>query len=45
MNVLITGATGGIGKSLIDIFIKNNYHVIALGRNVDELKKLQNKYG
>lgn len=45
MNVLITGATGGIGKALIDVFIKNNYHVIALGRNRKELKNLQNKYG
>lgn len=44
MNVLITGATGGIGKALVDIFIKNNYHVIAIGRNKNELEKLQQKY-
>ena len=28
--VLITGASSGIGKSLKDIFLQNNYHVIAL---------------
>lgn len=44
MNVLITGATGGIGQALIDIMVKNNYHVIAIGRNKAELKTLQNKY-
>ena len=44
MNVLITGATGGIGQALIDIMIKNNYHVIAIGRNKAELKTLQNRY-
>ncbi len=25
MRVLITGATGGIGKALIDIFYRNNW--------------------
>lgn len=44
MNVLITGATGGIGKALVDIFVKNNYHVIAIGRNKVELDRLQQKY-
>jgi len=29
MNVLITGANGGIGKALCDIFSKNKYKVIA----------------
>ena len=28
--VVITGASSGIGKSLKDIFLQNNYHVIAL---------------
>ncbi len=44
MKVLITGATGGIGEALIDILIKNNYEVIALGRNRDRLKELEERY-
>lgn len=44
MKVLITGATGGIGEALIDILIKNDYEVIALGRSKDKLKELEERY-
>lgn len=37
-NVLITGASSGIGKNLTDIFLQNNYHVIAL-----DIKKIENQ--
>ena len=30
--VIITGATSGIGLSLVKIFLKKNYEVIAIGR-------------
>ena len=43
-NVLITGATGGIGSTILDIFYKNGLNIIASGTNEDKLKKLQNKY-
>jgi len=43
-NVLITGATGGIGSAILDIFYKNGLNIIASGTNEDKLKKLQNKY-
>ena len=43
-NVLITGATGGIGSSILDIFYKNGFNIIASGTNEDKLKKLQDKY-
>jgi len=33
--ILITGATGFLGKYLVDVFKKNNYAVIATGRNKD----------
>jgi short-subunit dehydrogenase len=44
MYVLITGATGGIGKALVDVFIKNGYIVIATGRNIEKLNKLKDLY-
>ena len=43
-NVLITGATGGIGSSILDIFYKNGFNIIASGTNEDKLKKLKDKY-
>ena len=43
-NVLITGATGGIGSSILDIFYKNGFNIIASGTNTDKLEKLQDKY-
>ena len=43
-NVLITGATGGIGSAILDIFYKNGFNIIASGTNKDKLKRLQDKY-
>jgi len=43
-NVLITGATGGIGSAILDIFYRNGFNIIASGTNEDKLKKLQDKY-
>ena len=43
-NVLITGATGGIGSSILDIFHENGFNIVASGTNEDKLKKLQDKY-
>lgn len=43
MNILITGATSGIGKQLSIEYAKNGHNVFALGRNqvsLDELNKL-----
>ena len=37
-NVLITGATGGIGQSLVKIFHTNGYNVCATGTNVESRK-------
>lgn len=40
--ILITGATGFLGKYVVDIFLENNFEVYALGRNEkkgEELKK------
>ena len=43
-NVLITGATGGIGSAILDIFYKNRFNIIASGTNEEKLRKLQDKY-
>eukprot|EP00850_Spirogloea_muscicola_P017042 SM000142S00556 [mRNA] locus=s142:222539:227860:- [translate_table: standard] len=38
--VLVTGATGGVGKRVVDILRQNGYAVRALVRNVDKARNL-----
>ena len=38
--ILITGATSGIGESLLHHYLANDYQVIACGRNKEKLKQL-----
>lgn len=42
--ILVTGATSGFGRALVDKFIKENYKVIALGRRKERLEDLKNEY-
>ncbi len=42
--VLITGATGGIGNSLVDKFYNLGTSIIATGTNEEKLNNLKNKY-
>lgn len=44
-NVLITGATGFLGRYLIEEFLTAGYNVIVQGRNKEKLEDLKNKYG
>lgn len=44
MKLLITGATGGIGEEIIKIFRKNSFEIIALGRDREKLKSLEERY-
>lgn len=45
-NIVITGATSGIGLSLLDYFMqRGDCNVCAIGRNKDKLQKLRDKYG
>ena len=37
--VLITGATSGIGESLLQQYLAHDYQVIACGRNEQKLKQ------
>ena len=43
--ILITGASGGIGSSIADKFLKNNYEMILTSSSVATLSKLKQKYG
>ena len=43
-NVLITGATGGIGQSLVKVFHANGYNICATGTNIEKLSFLEKKY-
>ena len=42
--ILITGATGGIGNSLVDKFVKFDSTVLATGTNEEKLNNLKKKY-
>jgi short-subunit dehydrogenase len=41
---IVFGATSGIGKSLTEILVKNNYKVAITGRRLGLLEALKNKY-
>ena len=43
-NILITGATGGIGSALIDCFYGNDYNLFVTGSNEEKLKSIKSKY-
>ena len=43
-NVLITGATGGIGNALVNKYLNSGYNVCASGTNEDKLNELKKKY-
>ena len=39
-NILITGATGGIGETTAKYLFQKNYNPILLGKNENKLKKI-----
>lgn len=43
-SVLITGASRGLGKSLLDEFWKQGYHVYPLVRNKNDKELIEEKY-
>ncbi|MCG9761008.1 MULTISPECIES: SDR family NAD(P)-dependent oxidoreductase [Pseudoalteromonas] len=44
-NILITGATSGIGKGLAEYYAKQSHHVTVCGRNTEVLNELENTVG
>jgi 3-oxoacyl-[acyl-carrier protein] reductase len=44
MNVIITGASRGIGFELVQLFLNHNHHVICLTRNIESLKKINHPH-
>lgn len=45
LTAIVTGATGSIGEAIVNELLKKGYHVIALAKNINTLKSLQNKIG
>ncbi len=41
--VLITGASGGIGRDVVDYFYSKNWKIIATARNISQLEKIANE--
>ena len=44
INVLLTGATGGIGNSILEKLVKAEANVLATGTNEQKLKAIKNQY-
>ncbi len=44
INVILTGATGGIGNSILDRLVKSNANVLATGTNTEKLNKIQQSF-
>ena len=42
--VLITGASGGIGKEFVQLFAEKRYHLILVARSEDKLQQIANEY-
>ena len=43
-NILLTGATGGIGNSILENLVQAEANVVATGTNDEKLNKIKNKY-
>ena len=43
--VFITGSTGGIGTSICDKFLNNNFTLLLTSSSSDKLERLKKKYG
>jgi len=45
MTALVTGATAGLGRAIVERFIDEGIRVIGLGRRGDRLQELTNRFG
>ena len=44
LNIILTGATGGIGSSILEKLVLGGANVLATGTNEDKLKSIKDKY-
>ena len=44
LNIILTGATGGIGSSILEKLVKAEANVLATGTNEEKLNSIKNKY-
>ena len=44
LNIILTGATGGIGNSILEKLYSSNAKIIATGTNQDKLEKIKNNF-
>ena len=42
--IIVTGATGGIGNSIVEKFYENEANVLATGTNIEKLEELKKKF-
>jgi len=43
-NIIITGASGGIGNSIVENLYANGANILATGTKTEKLKELKEKY-
>ena len=43
-NIIVTGASGGIGNSIVEKLFKNGANILATGTKVEKLEELKNKF-
>ncbi len=41
---VVTGATSGIGKAVVELLLKENIHVIGLGRSKEKIEKVKTEF-
>ena len=44
INIILTGATGGIGSAILEKLHSTNANIIATGTNQDKLTKIKEKF-
>ena len=44
VNIILTGATGGIGNSILEKLVEAEANILATGTNEEKLKKIKEKY-
>ena len=44
MNLIITGATKGIGRAIAEKFASQGFNIAINSRNADDLKKMKNSF-